>query len=98
MANRKIFILNAFVVDANGAWHQYNGTPKTFDSKNYNDDVEKAQKRAKGEFSDIVGDMSKVDTRKIQTVTLTDESGFNVMPPFVDGSLYEPEPEEEPEE
>ena len=91
MANRKIYVLNAWVVDANGAWHQYEGTPKTFDSKNYSDDIEKAQKRAKGEFSDIVGDMSKVDNRKVQTVTLVDESGFNIVDPFTDGTLAEPE-------
>lgn len=92
MANRKIFTLNAWTVDSTGAWHQYNGTPKTFDSKNYNDDIDKAQKRAKGEFSDIVGDMSKIDNRKIQTVTLVDESGFNIVQPFTDGTLFEEEP------
>lgn len=89
--NRKIFTLNAWVVDANGAWHQYDGTPKTFDSKNYDNDIGKAQKRAYGEFSDIVGDMSKVDTRMVQTVTLVDESGFDVVQPFADGSLSTPE-------
>ena len=50
MANRKIFTLNAWTVDSTGAWHQYTGTPKTFDSKNYDDDIDKAQKRAKGKF------------------------------------------------
>lgn len=83
----KIYTLNAWTVDANGTWHQYDGTPKTFNSKNYQDDADKALKRAKGEFSDIVGDMSKIDNRKIQTVTLCDESGFNVVNPFTDGTL-----------
>ena len=94
MANRKIFYLNAWVVDANGTWSQYSGTPKTFDSKNYSDDIEKASKRAKGEFSDIVGDMSKVDNRKLQCVTLQDENGTYIVNPFVDGTLLEPEPEQ----
>lgn len=97
MANRKIFYLNAWVVDANGTWSQFanseNGisTPTTFDSKNYSDDIEKAQKRAKGAFSDIVGLMSKVDNRKLQCVTLQDESGTYIVDPFVDGSLLEPD-------
>lgn len=88
---RKIFTLNAWIVDSNGTWNQYSGTPKTFDSKNYSNDIEKAQKRAKGEFSDIVGNMSKVDNRKLQTVTLVDESGFDIVTPFTDGTLVESE-------
>ena len=95
MANRKIFTLNAWIVDANGTWNQYSGTQKTIDSKNYSGDIEKALKRAKGEFSDIVGDMSKIDSRKLQTVTLVAEDGFNVVDPFTDGTLYEPDPEPE---
>ena len=97
MASRKILYLNAWVVDSNGTWSQFSNneknisTPTTFDSKNYQDDIEKAQKRAKGVFSDIVGLMSKVDNRKLQCVTLQDENGTYIIPPFIDGTLIEPE-------
>ena len=94
---RKIFTVDAWVVDANGAWHQYTGTPKTFDSKNYADDIEKTLNRAKGEFYDISGAMCKVDNRKLQTVVLMAEDGFMPIDPFTMGTLTEPDPEPEPE-
>lgn len=98
MANRKIYVLNAWVVDANGAWHQYDGTPRTFDSRNYNDDPNVALKRAEGAYHEIVGAMCKIDTRKVQTVVLTAEDGFMPIAPFSCGTLAEQEPEPEPEE
>ena len=73
---RKIYIVNAMVVDANGAFHIMDGYPKSFDSKNYSDDVEKAKRRADGDASDTWGDMCKIDTRQLQTVTLEDADGI----------------------
>lgn len=94
MANRKIYVLNAWVVDANGAWHQYDGTPRTFDSRNYSDDPNIALKRAEGAYHEIVSAMCKIDNRKVQTVVLTAEDGFMSIPPFTSGTLAEPEPAE----
>ena len=50
---RQIFIVNAQIVDANGAYHILDGYPKTFDSNNYQNDVDKAQKRADGDASEV---------------------------------------------
>lgn len=72
---RNIFIVNAQIVDANGSFSALSGYPKTFDSKNYSDDIDKARKRADGEFSDCWGDMCKRDDRQVQVVTLTDVHG-----------------------
>lgn len=73
---RQIFIVEAFIVDANGTFNYLPNYPKKFDSQNYGMDVEKTRRRAEGDMSDTWGDMCKVDTRQIQTVRLSDVSGF----------------------
>ena len=73
---RQIFIVDAHVVDANGTFNYLDGYPKRFDSRNYQDDVDKAQRRAEGDMSDRWGDMCKVDSRQIQTVTLMTADGM----------------------
>ena len=75
---RKIFKVDAHIVDANGAFHVLDGYPKTFDSRNYDNDVGKAQRRAEGDMSETWGAFCKRDDRMIQTVTLTDEFGFQI--------------------
>lgn len=72
---RNIFIVDAHIVDANGAFHYIDGYPKSFDSKNYSDDVDKAKKRAEGDASEQWGTMCKQDTRLVQTVTMSDVFG-----------------------
>ena len=72
---RNIFIVNAQIVDANAAFHFLDGYPKTFDSKNYDDDVDKAKKRAEGDMSETWGAMCKRDDRLIQVVSMTDAFG-----------------------
>ena len=75
---RQIFIVDAFVVDANGTFNHLTGYPKAFDSRNYQNDIEKAQRRAEGDMSDTWGAMCKRDDRQIQTVTLTTVDGFQL--------------------
>lgn len=75
---REIYIVEAHIVDANGTFNFLSGYPKTFDSKNYNDDVEKARLRAEGDFSEAWGAFCKRDDRMIQTVTLTLADGYQV--------------------
>ena len=72
---RNIFIVNAQIVDANGAFNTLSGYPKNFDSNSYSGDVDKAKKRAEGEFSECWGAMCKRDDRQIQVVTLSDVYG-----------------------
>lgn len=75
---RQIYIVNAFIVDANGTFNNLDGYPKKFDSRNYQNDIEKTKRRAEGDMSEIWGAMCKVDTRQIQTTTLTTVDGFQI--------------------
>lgn len=75
---RDIYIVNAHIVDANGTFNVLAGYPKTFDSRNYNDDIEKARRRAEGDFSECWGAMCKRDDRMIQTVTLSLVDGYQL--------------------
>lgn len=88
---RQIFIVNANIVDANEAFHFLDGYPVTYDSKNYNNDVEKAQKRAEGAFSECWGAMCKRDDRIMQTVTLTTADGFQLDKKSMGSFPAEPE-------
>ena len=72
---RNIFIVSAHIVDSNGTFNYLSGYPKTFDSKNYSDDIDKARKRAEGDMSDVWGAMCKRDDRQIQVVTMSDVYG-----------------------
>ena len=65
-------------MDANGTFNNLSGYPKTFDSKNYGDDIDKAQRRAEGDMSEVWGAMCKRDDRQIQTVTLSTVDGFKL--------------------
>lgn len=73
---RQIYIVDAHIVDANGTFNYVDGYPKRFDSNSYQGDTEKARRRAEGDMSEAWGAMCKVDTRQIQTVTLTTVDGF----------------------
>lgn len=91
---RQIFIVNASIVDANGTWNTLNGYPKTFDSRSYDNDIDKTQKRAEGEASETWGAMCKRDDRQMQTVMLYTADGF-VLDRKIDGRIADlPDPEE----
>lgn len=95
---RQIFKVDAYIIDANGAYHTLDGYPKNFDSKSYNDDVDKAKKRAEGDASEVWGAMCKQDTRLIQTVTMSDMFGNILMKKSMgDFAENQPQPESEGE-
>lgn len=75
---RQIFLVDAHIVDANGTFNFLDGYPKRFDSKSYDDDIDKAQRRAIGDASEVFGAMCKVDTRQLQTVVVMTADGFVV--------------------
>ena len=75
---RQIYEVYAKVVDANGAYNTLSGYPKTFDSRNYDGDIDKTLRRAMGEFSETYGAMCKRDDRQLQTVILMSADGFVV--------------------
>ncbi|MCR5566210.1 MAG: hypothetical protein K6F61_05110 [Clostridiales bacterium] len=89
---RQIFIVTAQVVDSNGTFNVVSGYPKTFDSRNYQNDIEKAQRRAEGDMSETWGAMCKRDDRKLQSVMLYTADGILIDSKSY-GSLAE-EPEE----
>ena len=99
---RNVFTVNAWIIDANGTKNILSGYPKDFDSKNYDNDTEKALKRATGEFSKVWGSMCDRDDRQVQTVVLQQLNGQLVDRKSM-GTPVEPEvtpasPEEEPVE
>ena len=75
---RQIYLVDAFIVDANGTFNHLDGYPKKFDSVSYQGDIDKTKRRAEGDMSDVWGTMCKQDTRQIQTVTLTTVDGFQL--------------------
>lgn len=95
---RQIYEVYVKIVDANGAYNTLPGYPKVFDSHQYNDDIDKTLKRAKGEFHDTIGTLSKRDDRQLQMVLIMTADGFQVEDPWVDGKIADlPDPEPEPE-
>lgn len=73
---RNIFLVDAQIVDANGTFNKLSGYPKLFDSRSYDNDVNKALLRARGEFYETVGAMCKRDDRQLQTAILMSADGF----------------------
>ena len=97
---REIFEVDAKIVDANGSYNILSGYPKTFDSKNYGNDIDKAEKRALGDCYEVLSQMAKRDDRQLQTVRVTRISDLTNIAQYGFGKiadLPDPEPEEETE-
>ena len=90
---RQIFTVNATIVGSDGTFYNVQGYPKAFDSKSYNDDIEKTQARANAEFSDAWSAMNKRDDRLISTVVMYDVYG-NPLDRRCRGDFPAPESEE----
>lgn len=90
---RNIFEVYAKVVDANGAYNTLSGYPKTFDSRSYSGDIDKALQRAKGEFYETIGAMCKRDDRQLQTVILMSADGFVIDSQHLGAIAEDPDPE-----
>jgi len=70
MKQREIYQVLANIVDANGTFNALTGYPKTFDSKSYDNDLDKTRQRAYGQWHQALADMSKVDTRELQVASI----------------------------
>lgn len=86
---REIFEVRAIIIDANGTYNPISGYPKTFDSHNYGDDLEKTRRRAYAELSDVKSAFLKRDDRQIQFAQITRLSDGLSMETFCDGHLAE---------
>lgn len=94
---RQIFIVNAYVVDANGTFNNLSGYPKTFDSRSYDNDIDKAQRRAVGDMSECYGAMCKRDDRQLQAVIVMTADGFQVEKRSIGQIADLPDESNEPE-
>lgn len=94
MIQRQIYIVNAFIVDANGTFSTLKDYPKTFDSRTYDNDIDKTKKRAEGDFSEVYGAFCKRDDRQLQTVMLYTADGFVIDTKHIGKIAELPEPEE----
>lgn len=97
---RDIFVINAYIVDANGTFNSLTGYPKAFDSKHYDNEVNKALMRANSDFHEVLGAMYKNDTRQEQVAEIMQMSTGMVLELRRVGTLADlpdPEPEEETE-
>lgn len=70
MIQREIYQVIANIVDANGTFNPLSGYPKVFDSKHYDNDLEKTRQRAYADWHDALGAMGKVDTRELQVACI----------------------------
>ena len=96
---REIFEVYAKVVDANGTYNTLTGYPKVFDSKSYDDDIEKTKNRAFGAWHECLGAMCKIDTRQLQLAMILRASDGMQIALQVLGKIEDvPDPEPEPEE
>ena len=75
---RQIYEVYAKVIDANGAYNTLSGYPKVFDSRSYDNDIDKTLRRATGEFAETYGAFCKRDDRQLQMVLLMTADGFVV--------------------
>ena len=73
---RQIYEVYAKVVDANGNYNTLSGYPKSFDSHNYDDNIDKTLMRATGEFATTWGAMCLREDRQLQMVMLMSADGF----------------------
>lgn len=94
---QEIFAVYAHIVDANGTFNLLSGYPKAFKSTSYDNDIEKTQKRAIGEWNDVMGSFAKRDDRQVQTAFVVRVSSGMVIASGSNGALPPlPEPEPEP--
>ena len=95
---QEVFVVNASIIDANGAFNNLSGYPKSFKSVSYNNDVEKARQRAIGDWHEVMGTFAKRDDRQIQYANVIQMNTGAVVMNGKLGKLPElpdPEPVEE---
>ena len=93
---REIYFVNALIVQSNGAFSVLSGYPKTFDSKSYDNDVQKAMQRAKADWNEVLGTMGKRDDRPLQEAYVIRMSdGVQIFADKFGAMPEEPEPNAE---
>ena len=86
---REIYQVNAMIVDVNGTFNLLNGYPKTFDSRNYDNDIDKAERRAMGEYNNVLSSMYSRDDRPLQVANIIQVSNGSVFASTFIGAMPE---------
>lgn len=97
---REIFEVYAKAIDANGAYNTLGGYPKVFDSRLYNNDIDKTKNKAYSEYYNTLGAMLLRDDRQAQIVMIINPTYGDVLEYQVVGYVHQlpdPEPEPDPE-
>ena len=93
---RSIYEVYAKVVDANGSYNTLSGYPKVFDSKNYDNDLQKTMSRAYGEYHAVLGAMYLRDDRQLQiAMIISANTGLQIEMTRVGEMAELPEPADE---
>ena len=98
---REIYEVTAKVVDASGAYNSLSGFPKSFDSHQNNDDLDKTRNKAYAAFDDAgsQGYTAGANGRPLTIVSLLRISdGLQIEKKCIGKMPQLPEPEPEPEE
>lgn len=98
---REIYEVNAKVVDAAGSYNNLTGYPKSFDSHQNEDNLDKARNKACASYSDAcsAGYTAATSGRPLTIVTLTRISDGMQLEKVQIGKMPTlPDPEPEPEE
>ena len=92
---RQIYVVESKCIDPSGGWVN-SLSAKSFDSRNYNNDIDLTLKRATGEFASVWSSMCGIDNRPLQVVMLMTADGF-VIDKKVIGAIPDVEEETEAE-
>lgn len=96
---REIFIVHAYIVDANGTFNYLDGYPKPFDSKQNNNDIEATRNKALSDYYTVLSAMAKRTDRQLQRASIRVASNGGNIGDTAFGELAElPDPEPEPEQ
>lgn len=68
---REIYKVHAEIVDANGTYNALTGYPKVYDSRSYDNNIDKTLQRARGGWHEALEAMAKIDTRQVQFAYIT---------------------------
>lgn len=95
---REIFEVYAKIMSAGGNYTTLGGYPKMFDSMSFDNDIDKARKRAYGAWHAVLGEMYAIDTRPLQiAMILRASDGVQEIVERVGDMPEIPDPEPEPE-
>lgn len=92
---RQIYEVYAKVVGSDGAYNTLSGYPKAFDSRTYDNNIDKALMRATGEFATTWGQLCLREDRQLQMVMLMTADGFVIDKKVIGAIADLPDPEVE---